>query len=66
MLSFAGKQGWLELDTFFFLIHIAYVHFKEVMNVKSLKNLKKALGLQVFACAHISERKCHCNCVANT
>lgn len=63
--TFAGKQVWLELDTFFFLIHIAYNHFKEVVNVKSLKNLKKASGLHVCARAHVSERKYHCNCVAN-
>lgn len=33
--------------------------------LKILRNLKKSLGLHVCACAHVSERKCHCNCAAN-
>lgn len=45
--TFAGKQDWLELDMFFFLLHIPYNRFKEVVNIKTLDNLKKALGLQV-------------------
>ena len=61
----AAKRVWLELDILFFLIHIAYDHFKEVVNVESLKNLGKALDLQVCARAHVTESKCHCNCIAN-
>lgn len=58
------REVWSELVTLF-LIHIAYVHFKEVVNVKFLKNLEKALGFQVCACAHVSERKRHFNCVVD-